>query len=150
MLKQALVTAPVLALPNFTQPFEIETDACERGVGAVLHQAGHPIAFISKALGPHHRGLSTYEKECLAILMAVDQWRSYLIGDEFIIRTDHRSLIHLDDQRLTTPWQQKALTKMLGLRYKICYKQGQTNQVADALSRLPFDHLLAVTVVQPD
>jgi hypothetical protein len=57
MLKQAFVTTLVdLALPNFTQTFEIETDACDRGVCAVLHQVVHPVAFISKALGPRHRG----------------------------------------------------------------------------------------------
>ena len=62
-LKKALISAPVLALPNFQVPFEVETDACDYGVGAVLMQKGHPIAFLSKALGPKNRGLSTYEKE---------------------------------------------------------------------------------------
>lgn len=100
-----MISAPVLVLPNFSQPFEIEADACDKGIGAVLQQARHPIAFISKALGPRHLGLSTNEKECLVILMAVDHWRSYLVGNDFIIRTDQRSLVHLDDQRLTTPWQ---------------------------------------------
>lgn len=67
-----------------------------------------------------------YEKECLAILMVVEQWRPYLHTDEFFIRTDQRSLVQLDDQRLSTVWKQKAFTKLLGLRYKICYKQGAT------------------------
>jgi hypothetical protein len=67
--------------------------------------------------------------------MAVDKWRSYLQHGEFVIRTDQRSLVHLDDKRLTTPWQHKALTKMLGLQYKIVYKKGIDNRVADALSR---------------
>jgi hypothetical protein len=97
-LKSALVTAPVLALPDFSKTFIVETDACSKGVGAVLIQDNHPLAFISKALGPRHRGLSTYEKECLAILMAVDKWRSYLQHGEFVIRTDQRSLMHLDDK----------------------------------------------------
>jgi hypothetical protein len=70
-------------------------------------------------LGVKSRGLSTYEKECLAILMAIDQWRSYLQHSEFIIKTDQRSLTHLEEQRVTIPWQQKALTKLLGLSYKI-------------------------------
>jgi hypothetical protein len=115
----------------------VETDASDTGIGAVLHQSGHPIAFVSKSLGVRHQGLSTYEKECLVILLAVDHWRSYLMSGEFTIRTDHRSLVHLDDQRLTTPWQQKAMNKLLGLQYKICYKKGYGNRVADALSRLP-------------
>jgi hypothetical protein len=129
------MTTPVLALPNFNETFVVETDACSRGVDAVLLQNNHPIAFISKALGPRLHGLSTYEKECLAILMAVDKWRSYLQHAEFIIRTDQRSLMHLDDKRLSTPWQHKALTKLLGLSYKIVYKKGVENKVADALSR---------------
>lgn len=70
-LKSALCPAPVLAMPDFALPFVIETDACAIGVGAVLMQAGHPLAYISKALGPKTQGLSTYEKEYLAILIAV-------------------------------------------------------------------------------
>ena len=77
VLKQQLITAPVLALPNFDQPFTVETDACDRGIGAILQQQGHPIAFMSKALCPRYQGLSAYEKEYLAILVAVDQWRPY-------------------------------------------------------------------------
>jgi hypothetical protein len=75
-------------------------------VGAVLQQNSHPLAYISKALGPRNQGLSTYEKEYLAIVMAVDQWRHYLLQNEFFIHTDQKSLIHLNEQRLHTPWQQ--------------------------------------------
>ena len=124
-LKSALSTAPVLSLPDFSLPFAIETDACLNGVGAVLTQQGHPLAFISKALGPRNMGLSTYEKEYLAILVAVDQWRHYLQYGEFIIYTDQKSLIHLNEQRLHTPWQQKVFTKLLGLQYRIVYKQAR-------------------------
>jgi hypothetical protein len=62
-LKEALVQAPVLSLPDFAKTFILETDASDLGVGAVLMQDGHPIANLSKALGPKSRGLSTYEKE---------------------------------------------------------------------------------------
>lgn len=134
-LKNASISAPVLALPNFSKPFVIDTDASDKGIGAVLQQDGHPIAFISKALGPRNQGLSVYEKECLAILCAVDQWRAYIQHAEFIIRTDQKSLIHLEDQRLSTPWQYKALTKLMGLQFKIIYKKGRDNNAADALSR---------------
>lgn len=77
-LKKALTSAPMLAFPNFSQPFVVETDASNKGIGAVLQQARHPIAFVSRALGPKNQGLSTYEKERLAILMAVDHWQSYM------------------------------------------------------------------------
>jgi hypothetical protein len=112
----------------------------------------HPIAFLSKALGPCTQGLSTYEKESLAIILAVEHWRSYLQHDEFVIRTDHRSLAFLDNQRLSTTWQQKALTKLLGLRYRIVYKKGLENGAADALSRQsPVDmvEILALSVSIP-
>lgn len=134
-MKTALITAPVLQPPTFQQPFIIETDATDKGIRAVLQQNGHPIAFVSKALGPKAQGLSTYEKECMAILLAVDHWRSYLLQSEFTIKTDQKNLVHLDDQRLATPWQHKAHSKLLGLNYKLVYKQGKENIVADVLSR---------------
>lgn len=148
-LKTALTTAPVLALPNFAKPFVVETDASDGGIGAVLMQDQRPIAFLSQTLGPRLRMLSTYEKESMAILMAVDRWRSYLMTTEFVIRTDHRSLACLDEQRLTTPCQQKAMTKMLGLQYRIEYRKGALNQAADALSRRPEASVCAISVCVP-
>jgi hypothetical protein len=102
----------------------------------VLLQENHPIAFVSKPLGPRLRGLSTYEKEYVAILLAVEQWRHYLQLGEFIIASDQKSLSYLAEQRLHTPWQQ-VFTKLLGLDYQIVYKKGSDNRVADALSRRP-------------
>jgi hypothetical protein len=150
LLKEALSSAPVLSLPDFTKPFHIETDACGKGVGAVLTQDGHPLAFISKALCPRNQGLSTYEKEYLAILVAVDRWRHYLLQGKFYIHTDQRSLIHLNEQCLHTPWQQKVFTKLLGLDYAIVYKKGCENRVADALScRIPEDQSPAISMSSP-
>ena len=77
-LKQAMVTAPVLAIPDFSQPFIVETDASDIGIGTVLIQRDQPVAFLSKALGPQHQKLSIYEKEFLALIMAVERWRTYL------------------------------------------------------------------------
>lgn len=71
-------SAPVLAIPDFTKQFIIETDASNNGVGAVLMQQGHRLAFISRPLGPRTQGLLTYEKEYMAILLAVEQWCAYL------------------------------------------------------------------------
>ena len=71
-------------------------------------QNGHPIAFLSQALCPRNAALSTYEKECLAILMAVDKWRPYLQAKPFVIKTDHKSLLHLTEQKIHTKIQQKA------------------------------------------
>jgi hypothetical protein len=87
-LKQALVSTLVLALPNFSQPFTVEIDACDKGIGAMLMQHGHPIAYLSKALSPRSQTMSTYEKECLAIILAVEKWKAYLQHREFTILTD--------------------------------------------------------------
>jgi hypothetical protein len=140
-----------LALPKFSQPFVIETDASGVGIGAVLMQAGHPLAFLSKALGPRSQGLSAYEKEYMAIIMAVDQWRSYLQPAEFHIITDQKTLVQLSEQRLHTPWQQKVFTKLLGLQYTIRYRKGHDNRVADALSRFPETGAIcdSISVVTP-
>jgi hypothetical protein len=58
-----------------------------------------------------------------------------LLQNEFFIHTDQKSLIHLNKERLHTPWQQRVFTKLLGLRYKIVYRRGMENGIVDALSR---------------
>jgi hypothetical protein len=83
-------------LPNFAKPFVVENDASGFGVGTVLMQDNHPLAFINKPLGQKLRGLSTYE-EYIAILLVVDQWKAYLQHNEFHIYTNQKSLVHLND-----------------------------------------------------
>jgi len=145
-----LKTAPVLALLDFHHEFVLETDASEFGIGAVLMQNNHPIAFLSQALSARNSALSTYEKECLAIILAVEKWRSYLQAKPFTIKTDHKSLLHLTDQRIHTKIQQKALLKLMDLDFTIVYKQGPTNLAADALSRQPgFSPLLGISLSTP-
>ncbi|GJZ90131.1 retrotransposon-related protein [Tanacetum coccineum] len=76
-LKEAMITTPVLALANFNKEFVIETYACDIGFGDVLTQDGHPLAYLSKSFSPKHQVLSTYEKEYLGVLMALDKWRGF-------------------------------------------------------------------------
>ncbi|KAK8916810.1 hypothetical protein KSP39_PZI022605 [Platanthera zijinensis] len=136
-LKTHLTSAPILALPDFTQPFTIETDASGCGLGAVLSQNKHPLAYFSKKLTVREQNKSTYERELLAISTALEKWRQYLLGAPFIIRTDHQTLHHLTTQLLNSPTQQRFLSKLLGFDFKIEYKPGRPNPAADALSRLP-------------
>lgn len=138
-LKSAMTSAPVLALPDYTKLFVLECDASGKGIGAVLMQEGKPVAYYSKAISPTRLGLSTYEKELLAVVMAVTKWRHYLLGRHFQIRTDHQSLKFLLEQRVTTLMQQKWISKLMGFDFEITYKSGKSNAAADALSRVVDD-----------
>lgn len=135
-LKQAMTCAPMLAPPDFAIPFVLETYASNSAMGAVLMQQGHPITFFSKQFSPRMQRASTYVRELHAMTTAIRKWRHYLLGHQFTILTDHRSLKDLMSQVIQTPEQQYYLTKLLGYDYKIAYKPGATNVVADALSRI--------------
>lgn len=136
-LKVALTTTPLLAFPDFSVPFVVETESCGVGVGAVLLQREHPIAYFSKKLSPLRQQASVYVKELWAITEAVKKWRHYLLGSFFTIRTDHKTLKNLLDQVIQTPEQQFFLSKLLSYSYDIVYKKGKNNAAADALSRIP-------------
>ena len=133
-LKQAMSSTPVLILPNFKEPFVIETDASDVGIGAVLMQNNQPVAYMSKALAQHHKQLSIYEKEFLALIMAVEKWRQYLQHQEFLIRTDHKSLTYLAEQNLHSDMQRRAMNRLMGLQFKVVYRKGKENLAADAPS----------------
>lgn len=106
---KAMVNTPVLALQDFSLLFAVETDASTSGVGDVLMQRGHPIAYMSKAVRVLNSKLSIYEKEFFTVIMAIDKWRQYLQRGPFVIYKDYKSLCNLEDQ------QHKAMTKLLGL-----------------------------------
>ena len=145
LLKKLMTNAPVLALPDFNKKFVVETNASLTRVRAVLMQEGHPIAFISKSLGPKQQIMFVYEREMMAILQAITKWKHYLWGRHFHIRTDHISLKYLIHQKLTTHAQHVWLVKLLGYDYDIEYKQGKENVLADALSRIPSKEFYALT-----
>jgi RNase H-like domain found in reverse transcriptase len=133
VLKKAMCEALVLAMPNFTLPFTLEIDACDKGLGAVLLQGKRPIAYLSKALRVKNQQLSTYEKEFTALLTVVQKWRHYLQGKPFIIKIDHINLKHLLGQRLHHTIQHKGLCKLMGLDYTIQYKKGSENKAVKSM-----------------
>ena len=140
----------MLAIPDFSKQFVLETDASDVGFGAMLIQDNHLVAYLSKPVSKQNQALSTYEKECLAIILAVEKWRQYLQHAKFVIRTYHKSLLYLTEQRVSSKIQYKALMKLMDLQFKIIYKQGIHNTVADALSIChSSDHLLNISFCNP-
>ncbi|KAD7480494.1 hypothetical protein E3N88_03630 [Mikania micrantha] len=136
-LKKALISAPVLKLPDFSQPFVVECDASGDGVGAILIQGDHPIAYFSKGFSPLNRLKSAYDRELLALVLAVQKWNHYLMGRHFFIKTDHYTLKFLLEQRVTTFEQQRLLLKLMPYDFSIIHRAGKLNRGADALSRHP-------------
>jgi len=123
-LKQAITAASVLTLPDFSQIFIVEIDASESGIGAILSQHHHPIAYLSKKLSPTMQKQSA---EMYAITTAIAKFRHYLLGHKFIVRTDQKSIKCLLDQTTQTPEQQAWLHKFLG--YDFATVQNQAKRI---------------------
>ncbi|CAJ2657946.1 unnamed protein product [Trifolium pratense] len=98
-LKRALTSAPIIQPPDWNFPFEIMCDASNYAVGAVLAQrvekAAHVIYYASRTLDYSQANYTTTEKELLAIVFALDKFRSYLLGSKVIVFTDHAALKYL-------------------------------------------------------
>jgi hypothetical protein len=151
-LKTSMCTTPVLALPDFTKTFVLECDASGKGIGVVLMQEGRPLAFTSKKLSERNLGKPINEKEMLAILHAIDLWHPYLLGQRFQIKTNHQSLKYFLEQHISSPEQQKWVTKLFGYDYEIIYKKGKDNVVVDALTQKYEEEgsLFSLSFIVPD
>ena len=138
-LKFLLCSAPVLQAPNFEKQFILQTDASERGVGAVLNQldgsgADHPVAYFSRKLLPREEKYSTVEKECLAIKLGIQAFRIYLLGRPFTVQMDHRALQWLDRVKESNARLTRWSLSFQPYQFELAYRPGNQNGNADGLS----------------
>jgi len=97
-----MCTTPILALHDFTKTFALEYDASRKVIGVVLMQDGKPLDFTSKQVSEFHLGQSTYEKEMVSIMLAVDLLHPYLLGQGFQIKNDHCRLKYFLEQIISS------------------------------------------------
>lgn len=138
-LKKIMMSNIVLKYPNFDKPFTLTTDAINVALGAVLSQSNGPICFASRTLNAHELNYATYEKELLAIVWATKQFRHYLYGKKFIVKTDHRALGWLSNFKDPNQKLQRWKIKLGEYDFDIEYVKGKGNVVADALSRIKIE-----------
>ncbi|KAL0556433.1 hypothetical protein IC582_004947 [Cucumis melo] len=134
-LKQKLVTAPVLTVPDGSGSFVIYSDASKKGLGYVLMQQGKVVAYASRQLKSHEQNYPTHDLELAAVVFALKIWRHYLYGEKIQIFTDHKSLKYFFTQKELNMRQRRWLELVKDYDCEILYHPGKANVVADALSR---------------
>lgn len=141
-LKRMFTTAPVLMMPDMSQQFIVECDASDFATGAVLSQEGddgliHPVAFFSKSLNDAERNYEIYDKELLAIIRALDEWRHYLEGasHKLDIVSDHKNLLYFSESRTLTRRQARWSLFLTRFDFTIRHRPGRLGGKPDAMSR---------------
>ena len=143
ILKKCLISAPILSHPKFDLPFEIFTDASAYGVGAILKQRidgkEHVISYASKILNKAEVDYSPTDRECLAIIFAIQKFRPYIFGTKFKVVTDHHALCWLMSVKNPNGRLARWSIMMQEMDYEIVHKSGRKHLDADALSRSPIE-----------
>jgi hypothetical protein len=139
-LKSALVSAPIIQPPDWSQPFEIMCDASDYIVGAVLGQRKegrvHVIYYTSKTLNEAQLNYATMEKELLAVVFAFEKFRSYIVNSKVIVYTDHTTIKYLLDKNDAKPRLIYWILLLQEFYVEIRDKKGVENVVADHFSRM--------------
>ena len=140
-IQEILSSHPVILLPDFTKDFVIRTDASSTGLGAVLLQEGedkllHPVMYASRKLLDRETRYATVERECLAVVWAIDKFHRYIFGRHFFLETDHRPLTFLANSRSQNQRLMRWALALQDYSFSIIPIAGVTNHEADVLSRL--------------
>ncbi|CAN6570907.1 unnamed protein product [Malus baccata var. baccata] len=143
-LKQELTSAPIIMAPDWSLPFELMCDASDYAIGAVLGQRvnklPHVIYYASRTLNDAQLNYSTTEKELLAIVFALEKFRSYLVGSKVIVFSDHAALRYLMTKKDAKPRLIRWILLLQEFDLEVRDKKGSDNVVADHLSRLNENH----------
>jgi hypothetical protein len=148
-LKKRLMSPPVLVMIDLQKGFDIYCDACGQGLGCVLMQEGHVIAYASRQLRKHELNYPTHDLELAAVVHALKIWRHYIMGTKCQVYTDHKSLKYIFTQKDLNLRQHCWLELIKDYDLEIHYHPGKANLVADALSQK--EHVRSAVVAQlPD
>ena len=141
-LKERLCSPPVLAYPDFSQPFHLYTDASQHALGYVLGQIRegreHVIAYGGRELNVAEKNYSTTEREALAVVEGIKRYQPYLSGKHFLVHTDHGSLSWLMNVKDPTGRLARWALQLQQYDFEIVHRPGTSNGNADALSRRPY------------
>ncbi|KAH0710891.1 hypothetical protein KY284_012318 [Solanum tuberosum] len=140
-LKESLVSAPILSLPDGLEGFVVYCDASRIGLGCVLMQSGKVIAYASRQLKVHEKNYPTHDLELAAVVFALKIWRHYLYGVHVDIFTDHKNLQYVFTQKDLNLRQKRWLEFLKNYDMSVHYHPGKANVVADALSRVSMGSL---------
>ena len=141
-LRHRLVSAPILAFPDYNREFILDTDASDDGIGAVLSQVQddgteHVIAYASRILTKPERRYCVTRRELLAVVTFIHHFRQYLLGRRFSLRTDHGSLTWLSNFKEPEGQLARWLERLQEYDFSITHRPGKKHQNADSLSRHP-------------
>ena len=140
-LKQALISAPILAYPKLGSKFILDTDASNSAVGAVLSQVQdnkeRVIAYMSKSMNVHERAYCITRKELLAVVTALKHFHSYLYGQSVLLRTDNAAVSWMRTLKLPTGQVARWLQELNTYNLEVIHRGGRSHSNADALSRMP-------------
>ena len=144
-LKSALISTPILKCPNFNESFYIHTDASSFAIGGVLTQkhegVDHPIAYCSRTLNAQEVNYTATERELLAVIYALEQYRPYVEGKKCFIVTDHASLQWFHKLKNPTGRLNRWACRLSQFDFEIIHRKGKEHVIPDTLSRIQVDSI---------